>query len=510
MNQLSARSNALTPQLSPILIFTPPAIISASMWFTRGNPVTLFELGCSYMMLQVVFGSYLSWKQQNRSNLPLFATIAAVYWIYFVLAVFWGGRVIPTTIHPILISDEAAAGALAMAAVAVACIYAGMKIPCRWAKGGILPSISEDASSSWVYVRILVVVGTVAAFFPSLNFILGPSGRNPIVILLNIVPMVAFLLLLRRWIMGTASPIDKPLVIVSVVLRVSGGLAAGWLGTALTWVIAGLALFLALRRRIPWAALLVAVLSIVFLQAGKQAFRGAYWESGIQGASEKSGGIWERVQFWFDASVTEWSGALQENAPDRSTYATTAVLERASLLTQVAHVMEVTPEEVPFQQGGTYSYVWVSLIPRFLWPNKPSVSDANRYYQIAYGLSDERSLRSTSISVGSMAEGYINFGWLGVVVVMFGIGAILKIYEKTFLANRANALVFCIGIALIPQFIDIGSQLGQYLGGLVQEIGLTFLMFLPITVRRSRKVSPQAPIVRARVRSAELVSRHLQ
>jgi hypothetical protein len=137
------------------------------------------------------------------------------------------------------------------------------------------------------------------------------------------------------------------------------------------------------------------------------------------------------------------------------------------------------------------------------------VSDANRYYQVAYGLSNERAIKETSISVGSMAEGYINFGWLGVVVIMLGIGVILRIYDQVFLAKQSNALIFCIGIALIPQLLSIESQLGQYLGGILQDIALTFLVFLPITVRQARKVSHSDPVVRARVRSPALVSRHI-
>ena len=509
MNQVAVRPSALVSQLSPFEIFVPPAIITGLMWFTKANPVTLVELACSYVMLQLVIGSYLLWKQQNRANLPLFAMIGAVYWIYFALTMIWGGRLISTTIRIIFISEERAEDAMIMALVASVCLLVGMQAPCRWVRTGRLPSISESVGSSWFYIRILVVAGSVAVFFPSLNFMLGAAGRNPMVILLNIVPLVAFLLLLKRFIMGNASPIDKPLVIAAALLRVGGGIAAGWLGSALTWVIAGLVLYVALRRRIPWVALLLAVFSIMFLQAGKQAFRGVYWESGIQGASATSGGVWERVQFWFDASAEQWSGALQADAPVRSTQATTALLERASLLTQVAHVLEVTPSEVPFQQGSTYTYLLVSLIPRFLWPNKPTVSDANRYYQIAYGLSNERAIKQTSISVGSMAEGYINFGWLGVVVVMLGIGVILRIYDQVFLANRSNALILCIGIALIPQLLSIESQLGQYLGGILQDIALTLLVFLPITVRPAKKVSPSDPVVRARVRSVELVSRHI-
>jgi hypothetical protein len=56
--------------------------------------------------------------------------------------------------------------------------------------------------------------------------------------------------------------------------------------------------------------------------------------------------------------------------------------------------------------------MFITLIPRFIWPDKPSVNDANQYYQVAYGLTTEENLDGVSIAVGVMTEGFINFGWL--------------------------------------------------------------------------------------------------
>jgi len=165
-------------------------------------------------------------------------------------------------------------------------------------------------------------------------------------------------------------------------------------------------------------------------------------------------------------------------------------MERASLLGQVAHVLELTPSQVPFQEGQTYSYLAIKLIPRFLWPEKPSVSQANRFYQVAYGLTDERNLDKTSIAVGSMAEGYVNFGWLGVIAVMLGIGAILRIYEVMCSTSQSNTLLLAIGISLLPPFLAIESQLAQYIAGMLQNVFLTFLIFLPVTRKKMEVPHP--------------------
>ena len=76
----------------------------------------------------------------------------------------------------------------------------------------------------------------------------------------------------------------------------------------------------------------------------------------------------------------------------------------------------------------------VTWIPRFLWPDKPSVNEANQFYQVAYGLTAEEELAGVSIAVGYLAESFINFGWFGVVGVMFTIGVFFDFYQKTFVA----------------------------------------------------------------------------
>src|SRR5206468_8806776 len=120
-----------------------------------------------------------------------------------------------------------------------------------------------------------------------------------------------------------------------------------------------------------------------------------------------------------------------------------------------------TPQMVPFQHGQTYSYMAVTFIPRFLWPDKPSVSEANRFYQVAYGLTREDELNKVSIAVGFLTEGYINFGWGGVIVVTYCVGLALGIFQRTFLAADSSTLFRCIGLASIPGLMVLESLLAH-------------------------------------------------
>jgi hypothetical protein len=250
-------------------------------------------------------------------------------------------------------------------------------------------------------------------------------------------------------------------------------------------------MYFLVRRKIPWTMVAVTVVAAMFLQVGKMEFRNSYWNRG------EAGGVLERATFWLNASASKWLDALNSTREDSTSQLSSQSLERTSLLPQVSHVLDVTPSQIPFQGGRTYSYMFVTLIPRFVWPDKPSVNDANRYYQLAFGLSTARNVNGVNIGAGCLAEAYISFGWLGVICIMFVIGIILGIYERSFLAEDSSTLFLAIGVALLPGILVIEAQMSAYLGGVIQTVLLTILVFLPVLRRRSGKVrtAPAMPRV---------------
>jgi hypothetical protein len=247
-------------------------------------------------------------------------------------------------------------------------------------------------------------------------------------------------------------------------------------------------MYFLVRRKIPLTMVAVSVVAVLFLQVGKKEFRNSYWEHG------DAAGVLERATSWLNASASKWSEALNSTSSDSTGQLSSESLERTSLLPQVSHVLAVTPSQIPFQDGQTYSYMATALIPRFVWPDKPSVNDANRYYQLAFGLSTARDVNGVNIGAGCLAEAYINFGWPGVICIMFAIGIILGIYERSFLAQDSSTLFLAIGVALLHGILVIEAQMAPYLGGLIQTVLLTILVFLPVLRRRSGKVRT-APVM---------------
>lgn len=472
--QRSSKTLTLTPLVASGLALG----ITALLWITRGGPVAIEAASCAFMLLLLPCYAFLRWKEEKRGGLPVFAIIGFVYWWYFAIGLFWLDRTLMQNDPSTTGADQnGVTRALWLALVGVVCMGAGMNLRIPLLARADQPDL-KDRPKSWIYVRIILVVGTLASLVPGIANVLGAGGRQIIEILTSFVPTVALLLLLRRYLDGTASTQDKVLLSMFFPIKLVGGLASGWLGSALLLGLVCGAMYIVARRRIPWALIAASVAVMVFLQVGKNEFRTQYWYG------DQRGGIIERLAFWVDKSASRWSDAIKSDSSGSARELASQSLERTSLLTQVAHVLELTPETIPFLEGSSYSYLAITLVPRFVWPEKPSFNAANRYYQVAFGLTEERNLDTVSIAVGCLGEAYINFGWLGAIGIMLGIGIVLGIYERSFVARDSSALFLGIGIALLPGFLGIESQMAQYLAGVVQKILLTILVFLPVIQTR--------------------------
>jgi hypothetical protein len=482
------RSHSGFSPVAPLWLLGPPVGTIVFLWATRASPVTSTGVLYAFLLLLFPWASFLSWRKQNLGGLPVFAMVGFVYWWWFAVGMFWLERTLGFGLGHHIIHTESVDAAMFLALVGVLCMGVGMRV-----RVTPLPASRhlelDDKRTSWRYVRFVLVAATLVSLVPGANNLLGPDGRHIMEIFISTVPTVALLLLLRKCLTGKGSMLDRTLLWVYFPVRLVSGLASGWLGSVVgVGFICGVMYFL-VRRKIPLTMVAISVAAILFLQVGKMEFRKSYWSQG------EAGGVFERATSWLNASASKWSEALNSTGSDSSGQLSSKSLERTSLLPQVAHVLDVTPSQIPFQGGETYSYMAIALIPRFVWPDKPSVNDANRHYQLLFGLSTARTVDSVNIGIGCLTEAYISFGWPGVICIMFTIGIILGIYERSLLAEDSSTLFLAIGVAILPRILGIEAQMSAYLGGVIQTVLLTILVFLPVLRRRSVKVriAPATP-----------------
>lgn len=473
MRAYDARSSA-----KPAWLLTPPFVAIVFLWITRTNDVTTIGALYSFSLLLVPWTSFLLWRQDGRGGLPVFAMLGFTYWWWFVPSLFWLDRTL--WVGRRAFNTASVDEAVLLALVGVISLGLGMKV--RIQPPSALRELDlDDRSASWFYVRLILLIGTLGALLPESRDILGANGRQIMDILISTVPVVALLLLLRRFLTNPNSRFDRGLLCAYFPLRILAGLSSGWVGSVVSLAVVCGVMYILVRRKIPWLVVAVSIAAVLFLEVGKKDFRERYW---YQGTTD---GIVEKAAFWMNASASKWYNAVASDESNSSGSLTAESLARSSLLPQVAHVLDLTPSQIPFQEGRTYSYMAFALVPRFLWPDKPSVNDANRYYQIAFGLSTAKNVNKVNIGAGCLAESYINFGWFGAIFIMFGIGTILGFYERSFLSRDSNTLFLAIGIALLPGVLGIESQMSAYLGGVIQTVLLTILIFLPVLRRRSAR-----------------------
>lgn len=101
----------------------------------------------------------------------------------------------------------------------------------------------------------------------------------------------------------------------------------------------------------------------------------------------------------------------------------------------VSRVINYVPKNENYAYGETIlSAVTASLIPRFLWPNKPRTGAD----MVCRFLGDCSSYKNgMSYNIGPIGESYVNFGPIFGVVFMFVYGLFMK-YSYIFVLNQCN------------------------------------------------------------------------
>jgi hypothetical protein len=311
---------------------------------------------------------------------------------------------------------------------------------------------------------------------------------NVSVIAFNTLPLAAFLwLAIARRVRGL-NQLDWLLALAFLATRlISGARFNASLGTIVVPLLLIGVADISLNRKLSWKMIALAACMIVFLQPGKGVIR-REMNRGRVGE-----GMTDALAKWAEVSVSGWSDVFAGRTPLSEQLSATA--SRSSLLTMTGLILEKTPERVPYQLGTEYPLLVENLIPRVLWPEKPSVNVANRFFQVQYGLTDARGLQQVSIACGFEAEGYMNFGWAGVLAVGLLVGAALGIYELAFFPAGDGLTAAAIGLALLPGFLTIESQLVQYLGGILQLVFAAGIVFHQSKHKHSH-LSHRAPIAR--------------
>lgn len=213
------------------------------------------------------------------------------------------------------------------------------------------------------------------------------------------------------------------------------------------------------------------VVLIVLIQPVKLEYRNT-----VAGVAYQSNSTAQNMELFANLFYDYWLLDREENKVVES------VTTRTSLLLQTAHVIDWTPDFVPFKNGDTLKFMLISWVPRIVWPDKPIAQQANIDYAIEYGVTTVEGAKTSMFGVGPIGEVFMNFGVMGIFPVFFilGIFSYVPLHvvsisraAKLNVRNLANILPTAptaLLVSILFKFMLIGGGIADSYGGMMQLI----------------------------------------
>ena len=156
-------------------------------------------------------------------------------------------------------------------------------------------------------------------------------------------------------------------------------------------------------------------------------------------------------------------------------------------------IIKLVPDRAGFQYGDTLAWRYFSMfIPRSIWPTKPNTALGPWVKEQIFG----RDVRNNGWPPGVVAEGYINFGYIGIFLVPYLYGLLLRLYYNAFrpLLGRSLVATIVYTSGLYPLcFSGLSNNVALGVVGAVYAIGPLFLLCLLSFVRKKSKAYYSAP-----------------
>ncbi len=258
---------------------------------------------------------------------------------------------------------------------------------------------------------------------------------------------------------------QKPWVVTGVLaLTLAQSLITGMFGELIYMLACSLTL-LFLGSKIKFGAKLgYAVLGlffIVLLQSVKADYRAKTW------ARESTGSD----PVYFAQLIVKRIGDFDEFVNPRNLFFTSVRMNQGWL---VAVTMKRVPDKYPFAYGETIGMsVAATIVPRFLWPDKPEAGGAANLKRF-WGY----NLVGYSMNIGPLGEAYANFDKLGGVIFMFFYGLFFNFMLSSILkfAERRPTIVLWLPF-LFYYAISAETDLLTTMGSLIKGLMFTWFVY---------------------------------
>ncbi len=421
--------------------------------------------------LIVTFGSLpiAVWLRSPR-NAPV--PILGLYFFFYVIAFGVAGFIVPERAQfDLAVADDDYSLALNMTGVALLATAVGYQVIGR-AKIGNAPRVLRLDDPRYDQIAIGVAYPTVLI----LEWVARQMEVAGASLLFAGIHQFLFIWALYAAWRGRLPRVLRLIVLLGILpfeLLVYSNVANGQLGGVLVYGQIISVTYAAAKGRFPvWPIVAVFGLFVV-LEPVKGEFRDATWRQGyspgpLAGALLFANLASESIQ------RSDWSfgGSVDRAYARINDLQTTAAVGRDA-------------SESDFLDGATFLPILSKLVPRFLWPDKPSEDSGNRWArQFGYiGPGDF----TTSFNLPWLTEMYINFGWAGVVGVSILVGALISFITRWLVFGAQTPTHFAAALTVGSAFFWPESNLSLQIGSaLIALLGiLTFMHLFSIIPRRA-------------------------
>jgi hypothetical protein len=159
-----------------------------------------------------------------------------------------------------------------------------------------------------------------------------------------------------------------------------------------------------------------------------------------------------------------------------STEASASIFNRfGGGIDNAVRVMEVVPQPLGYFYFSDLLSLPFSFVPRLIFPWKPDPETPTAY---TFEVAEMRN--GGSASPFPVAEGYINGGWIGVIVLFWAWGVYQSLlFNGLYLPRQQNALIQVLYIFLMIQSVSFGNWItGLFLGIMGQLVTMIPLVFI--------------------------------
>jgi hypothetical protein len=392
----------LSPWESMLLKATAAAVVAGALW-----PIS-------------------AWVQRRSRVYPLVETLLAVTLPFYALPLVLEHRLL------LMFSEETVQTALSgVLLFQIAVIGAARLVP---------EDIHALQSAGWTEPLIPVdrlhlighglLLNTAWLFVSTFTTLVPPDLMGSFRALFFGVGLISAFTLARLWSHDVLSPGEKAWMGLNLIAQVALIAASLLLIHALTLIGVVVLGYFSTTRRVPWLLVAVSLVMFTILHSGKGHMRVVYWDE--DRPTLRVSDLPTFFAEWFEAGVKNLGRGDQGGK--------LLLLERSSLLQIASHVVDRVPERVPYLSGESYASIPLQVVPRPLWPDKPSPTESVSLLSVGLGLLSREQAETTSIGFGMIAEAYANFGLGGTALV----GAVLGLLLQWIAATTANAADFSV------------------------------------------------------------------